>query len=311
MSIVIVFSALFLNIFTAAQVAPQMLSALQWRLIGPYRGGRTAAVTGVTGGGAVFYFGSVDGGIWKTTDAGITWTPVFDGQPIASIGALEVAPSDPNVIYVGTGESDIRSALSSGDGVYKSSDGGQTWRNIGLRDSRQISRIVIDPRNPDVVYVGVLGHAYGPNDTRGVYKSTDGGATWTHVLDKGSSVGVSDLAIAAATPNILFAGTWNAHRPPWSTYPPLGGPGGGIYRSTDSGATWTQLTGNGLPEGDWGRVGVAVSPDGKRVYALIDAGKKSGLYRSDNGGNTWTLANSDPRLTSRAWYFMGDYDRSQ
>ena len=209
----------------------------------------------------------------------------------------------PNVIYAGTGESDIRSDLCSGDGVYKSPDGGATWKNIGLRDSRQISRIVVDPHNADIVYVGALGHAYGPNDERGVYKSTDGGKTWTHVLDKGPSIGVSDLAMATAAPNILFAGTWNAHRPPWSTYAPLQGPGGGLYRSTDSGATWTQLTGHGLPDGDWGRVGVAVAPDGKRVYALIDAGKKSGLYRSDDGGDTWTLANSDPRLTSRAWYF--------
>jgi len=243
--------------------------------------------------------------VWKTTDAGVTWNPIFDGQPIASIGALEVAPSNPNVLYAATGESDIRSALSSGDGVYKSTDGGQSWKNVGLRDSRQISRIVIDPRNPDVVYVGALGHAYGPNSERGVFKSSDGGATWTHVLDKGANIGVSDLAIAAANPNILFAGTWNTHRPPWSTYAPLQGPGGGIYRSIDSGASWTQLTGNGLPDGDWGRVGVAVAPDGKRVYALIDAGKKSGLYRSDDGGNTWTLANGDPRITSRAWYFMG------
>ena len=282
-----------------------MVSALQWRLIGPFRGGRAVAVAGVPGGGSTFYFGSVDGGVWKTTDAGVTWMPIFDGQPIASIGALAVAPSNPNVLYAGTGESDIRSALSSGDGVYKSTDGGQTWRNIGLRNSRQISRIVVDPRNADVVYVGALGHAYGPNDTRGAYKSSDGGATWTRVLDKGPNVGVSDLALAAATPNILFAGTWNTHRPPWSTYAPLQGPGGGLYRTTDSGATWTQLTGKGLPDGDWGRVGVALSPDGKRVYALIDAGKKSGLYRSDDGGDSWTLANSDSRLTSRAWYFMG------
>jgi len=282
-----------------------MVSALQWRLIGPFRGGRAVAVAGVPGGGSTFYFGSVDGGVWKTTDAGVTWMPIFDGQPIASIGALAVAPSNPNVLYAGTGESDIRSALSSGDGVYKSTDGGQTWRNIGLRDSRQISRIVVDPRNADVVYVGALGHAYGPNDTRGAFKSSDGGATWTRVLDKGPNVGVSDLALAAATPNILFAGTWNTHRPPWSTYAPLQGPGGGLYRTTDSGATWTQLTGKGLPDGDWGRVGVALSPDGKRVYALIDAGKKSGLYRSDDGGDSWTLANSDSRLTSRAWYFMG------
>ena len=298
--------ALVFNISSSAQtVLPELLSGLQWRLIGPFRGGRAVAVTGVPGGGSTFYFGSVDGGVWKTNDAGITWSPIFDGQPIASIGALEVAPSNPNVLYAGTGESDIRSALSSGDGVYKSSDGGQTWRNVGLRDSRQISRIVIDPHNADIVYVGVLGHAYGPNDTRGVYKSSDGGATWKRLLDKGPSIGVSDLAIAAASPNILFAGTWNAHRPPWSTYPPINGPGGALYRSTDSGTAWTQLTGNGLPDGDWGRVGVAVAPDGRRVYALIEAGKKSGLYRSDDGSNTWTLANSDTRLTSRAWYFGG------
>ena len=272
-------------------------------MIGPFRGGRVVAVTGVPGDGTTFYFGSVGGGVWKTIDAGVTWTPTFDSQPIASIGALEVAPSDPKVLYAGTGESDIRSDLSSGDGVYKSIDGGATWKNIGLRDSRQISRIAIDPTNADVVYVGVLGHAYGPNDERGVYKSTDGGQTWSRVLNKGPEIGVSDLAIAAGSPNILFAGTWNAHRPPWSTYAPLSGPGGGLYRSIDSGANWTQLTGHGLPDGDWGRVGVAVSPNGKRAYAVIEAGKKSGLYRSDDGGDTWTLANSDPRLTSRDWYF--------
>ncbi len=294
------------NIFTMAQsVAPQLLGGLQWRLIGPYRGGRAVAVTGVPGDGATYYFGSVDGGVWKTIDAGTTWTSAFEGQPIASIGALAVAPSNPQVLYAGTGESDIRSSLSSGDGVYKSTDGGQTWKNMGLRDSRQISRIVVDPNNADVVYVGALGHAYGPNQERGVFKSTDGGNTWTHVLNKGTEIGVSDLAIADASPNILFAGTWNTHRPPWSTYAPLQGPGGGIYRSNDGGANWTQLTGNGLPDGDWGRVGVAVSPDGKRVYALMDAGKKSGLYRSDDGGNTWSLANADSRLTSRGWYFMG------
>ena len=303
---VAVFAVLLLNILSSAQaVPPELLNSLQWRLIGPFRGGRAASVTGVAGGGSTFYFGAVDGGVWKTTDAGVTWNPIFDGQPIASIGAIEVAPSNPNVLYAGTGESDIRSALSSGDGVYKSTDAGATWKNIGLRDSRQISRIVVDPRNADVVYVGALGHAYGPNDTRGVYKSTDGGANWTRVLDRGPNIGISDLAIAAANPDLLFAGTWNTHRPPWSTYPPINGPGGGLYRSTDAGATWTELTGKGLPDGDWGRVGVTVSPDGKRVYALIDAGKKSGLYRSDDGGNTWMLANSDSRLTSRAWYFMG------
>jgi photosystem II stability/assembly factor-like uncharacterized protein len=301
-----VLSASFaLNLLASGQsLPPELFSGLQWRMIGPFRGGRVVAVAGVPGNETTFYFGSVGGGIWKTIDAGVTWTPIFDGQPIASIGTLEVAPSDFKVLYAGSGESDIRSDLSSGDGVYKSTDGGVTWKNVGLRDSKQISRIVIDPANANVVYVGALGHAYGPNDERGVYKSTDGGSTWTRVLYKGPETGVSDLASATSAPNILFAGTWNAHRPPWSTYAPLQGPGSGLYRSIDSGATWTQLTGRGLPEGDWGRVGVGVSPDGKRVYALLEAGKKSGLYRSDDGGDTWTLANGDPRLTSRAWYFM-------
>jgi photosystem II stability/assembly factor-like uncharacterized protein len=302
--LVLLFGTLGLSISGIAQtVSPEMFGALQWRMIGPFRGGRVVAVTGVPGDGTTFYFGSVGGGVWKTIDAGVTWTPIFDGEPIASIGALEVAPSNPNILYAGTGESDIRSDLSSGNGVYKSTDGGATWKNIGLRNSRHISRIVVDPTNADIVYVGVLGHAYGPNEERGVYKSTDGGQTWTRTLYKGPEIGASDLAIAAASPNILFAGMWNAHRPPWSTYAPLPGPGSGLYRSTDSGTTWTQLTAHGLPDGDWGRVGVAVAPDGKRVYAVIEAGKKSGLYRSDDGGDNWTLANSDSRLTSRAWYF--------
>ena len=246
-TLLVLAAIVFLHFSAVAQpVSPELFSGLQWRMIGPFRGGRVVAVSGVPGDGTTFYFGSVGGGIWKTIDAGVTWTPIFDGQPIASIGALEVAPSNPKILYAGTGESDIRSDLSSGDGVYKSTDGGATWKNIGLRDSKQISRIVIDPNNPDVVYVGVLGHAYGPNDERGVYKSTDGGQTWTRVLYKGPEIGVSDLAIAAGSPNILFAGTWNAHRPPWSTYAPLAGPGSGLYRSTDSGATWTQLTGHGL-----------------------------------------------------------------
>ena len=261
------------------------------------------AASGAPGDGTTYYFGAVCGGVWKTSNAGVTWVPLFDGQPIASIGALAVSPSNPQVIYAGTGESDIRSDLSSGDGVYRSADGGKTWMNVGLRDTRQISRIVVNPGNPDVVYVGALGHAYGPNPERGVYKSTDGGKTWSHVFDHGAEVGVSDLAMADAKPDTLFAGVWSAHRPPWSTYAPLEGGKSGLYRTTDGGTSWTQLKGHGLPEGDWGRVGVTVSADGKRVYALIDAGKNSGLYRSDDGGDSWTLANSDPRLTSRGWYF--------
>jgi photosystem II stability/assembly factor-like uncharacterized protein len=256
----------------------------------------------VPGDSATFYFGAVNGGVWKTSDGGVVWTPIFDSQPVASIGALAIAPSDAKTIYVGTGESDIRSSLSFGNGVYRSLDGGQTWIHTGLEDTRHISRIVVDPQDAAIVYVGALGHAYGPNQQRGVYKSTDGGSHWTRVLDQGSEIGVSDLAICSSHPQLLFAGTWNTWRPPWSTYAPIDRPGGGLYRSRDAGATWSRLSGTGLPEGDWGRVGVDVAPDGKRVYALIQA-KKSGLYRSDDGGDTWTLANDDPRLTSRAWYF--------
>ncbi|MGA9669593.1 MAG: hypothetical protein WBQ94_10310 [Terracidiphilus sp.] len=294
---------LLAGLHAAAQtVSPQFFNDMRWRLIGPFRGGRAVAVSGVPGDGATFYFGSVGGGVWKTNDAGTVWKPIFDQQPVASIGALAVSPSNSNVIYVGTGESDIRSDLSSGAGVYKSTDGGETWTYLGLKETRQISKIAIDPTNPNVVYVGALGHAYGPNPDRGVYKSIDGGATWTRTLYKGSNIGAADLAIAVAKPSVLFASMWSAHRAPWSTYAPLAGPGSGIYRSTDSGETWEPCVGHGLPDGTWGRSGVAVSADGQSIYALIEA-KKSGLYISNDGGVNWTLANADPRLTSRAWYF--------
>jgi len=300
-SFIAVFLLLLAGSAVAQSVPPQLMSGLKWRLIGPFRGGRAVAVAGVPGDSATFYFGAVNGGIWKTSDAGTVWKPILDNQPVGSIGAIAVAPSDPKTIYAGTGESDIRSDLSSGNGVYKSMDAGSTWTHVGLEDTRQISRIVVDPRDPNVVYVGVLGHAYGPNEQRGVYKSVDGGTHWAKVLDQGSEIGISDVAICSGNPQLLFAGTWNTHRPPWSTYAPIDGPGGGLYRSKDAGKTWSPLN-KGLPEGDWGRIGVDVAPDGKRVYALIQA-KKSGLYRSDDGGDTWTLENADPRLTSRAWYF--------
>jgi len=291
-------------VIAAGQTIPnQYFGALKWRLIGPFRGGRAVAAVGVPGQPNTFYMGTVEGGVWKSTDAGLTWKPIFDNEPIASIGSIAVAPSNANVIYVGTGESDIRSALSSGDGVYKSTDSGATWKNIGLRDTRQISKVVVDPTNPDVVYVAALGHAYAPNAERGIFKSTDGGATWAHVLDKGPDLGASDLAIASGHPKVLFAAMWNTRRPPWSTYAPIDGPGSGIYRSLDGGLTWAELKGNGLPGGQWGRVGVDVAPDGKRVYAVIDTKPGAGLYRSDDGGDNWVLANGDPRLTSRAWYF--------
>jgi photosystem II stability/assembly factor-like uncharacterized protein len=301
--------------FTIAQSpSPQLWSGLQWRLIGPFRAGRVVAVAGAPASDGTFYFGGVDGGVWKTTDAGTVWKPLFDHEPVSSIGALAVAPSNPQVIYAGTGESDIRSDLSSGDGVYRSGDGGNSWAHVGLSDTRQISQILIDPKNADTVYVGALGHAYGPNDERGVYKSTDGGAHWQHVLDNGPTIGIAALAIAVAKPRILFATTWDAHRPSWSTYAPLEGPGNALYRTTDGGAHWEPIAGHGLPKGPWGRTGVAVSADGKRVYATVTVDPGSGgemgtsksgtgLYRSDDGGDTWALINSDSRLTSRGWYF--------
>ena len=304
------------RIVAAQQVSPQLFNALKWRLVGPFRAGRVVAVSGVPGGGATFYFGGVDGGVWKTTDAGTVWTPIFDNEPVASIGALAVAPSDPKTIYVGTGESDIRSDLASGDGMYRSDDGGATWKHIGLEDSRQISRVLVDPNDARTVYVGVLGHAYGPSEQRGVYKSTDSGETWTRVLDKGPDVGIADVAMATGQPQILFATTWNAHRPPWSTYAPLEGAGNALYRTTDGGGNWTQIAGHGLPEGGWNRSGIAVSADGRRVYLTVNCGGDaesgsapgahdchSGLYRSDDGGDSWTLESSDARITSRAWYF--------
>jgi len=283
-------------------VSPALFGELHYRLIGPFRGGRVVAVGGVPGSGSTFYFGSVDGGVWRSIDAGVVWKPVFDGQPIASIGALAVAPADPRVLYVGTGESDIRSDLASGAGVYKSVDGGDSWTYSGLADTRQISKIVVDPEDAGVVYAGALGYAYGPNPDRGVYKSRDGGKTWRRTLYRGPQLGVADLAIAAARPNVLFATLWAAHRPPWSTYAPLIGDGGGLFRSADAGETWQPCLGHGLPDGKWGRSGVAVSADGRRVYALVEAGK-SGLYVSDDGGENWRLASDDARLTSRAWYF--------
>ncbi len=282
-----------------------MLAGLKWRLIGPFRAGRSVAVSGVVGNGATFYFGGVDGGVWKTDDAGVVWTPIFDQQHVASIGALEVAPSDPQIIYAATGESDIRSDLASGDGVYKSDDAGKTWQNIGLKDTRQISRLVVHPRDANILFVAALGHAYGPNEERGVFRSNDGGLTWQKVLFKGPQIGAADLAIAPDAPEILFAAMWEAHRPPWSTYAPLAGEGSGLYRSNDGGTNWEQIKSQGFPA-HTGRIGIAIArgTHGRRIYATVDApDNQSGLYRSDDGGDTWTRVNADPRITSRAWYF--------
>ncbi|HXL11838.1 MAG TPA: hypothetical protein VN955_10625, partial [Gemmatimonadales bacterium] len=288
----------------AQTIPPRAYGALRWRLIGPHRGGRVLAVAGVPGDPATFYFGAVDGGVWRTRNAGVTWEPLFDTQPIASIGALALAPSDPNVIYVGTGEASIRSDITYGAGVYKSSDGGAHWRAVGLADTRHIGKVLVDPTNPDIVLVAALGHAYGPNSERGVFRSADGGLTWTRVLYKDPDTGAIDLAADPADPRIVYAALYQARRTPWEQYAPNEGPGSGLYKSTDRGATWTPLVGHGLPAGPLGRIGLAVGGgrDG-RVYALIGAKTEPGLYRSDDRGATWRLAGSDPRLTSRNWYF--------
>jgi hypothetical protein len=287
----------------AQTVSPQLFNDMQWRLIGPFRGGRAVAVSGVPGDGATFYFGAVDGGVWKTTDAGTVWKPIFDRQPVASIGALAVSASNPNVIYAGTGETDIRSDLASGAGVYKSTDGGETWTYAGLKETRQIAKIAIDPTNPDVVYVGALGHAYGPNAERGVYKSTDGGATWKHTLDKGLQM-LERQTLPSHSPSRTVSSHPCGMRIAAVEHLCAAGRslGSGIYRSTDSGETWQPCVGHGLPDGPWGRSGVAVSADGQRVYALIEA-KKSGLYVSNDGGVTGLLPTPIRVLTSRAWYF--------
>jgi photosystem II stability/assembly factor-like uncharacterized protein len=299
----ILVSVLLPAVGRSQQLDPAVYSGMRWRMIGPFRGGRSNAVSGVADQPNLYYFGSVGGGVWKTANGGETWEPIFDGQPIASIGALAVAPSNPNIIYVGTGEADFRSDLTYGNGMYKSVDGGKTWNNIGLLDSRHIARVVVDPHNPDLVLVAGLGEAYGPNPGRGVFRSTDGGATWQKVLYKDENVGAVDLAPDPDDPQIVYAALLHDQRPPWSTYAPTT-TSGAIYKSTDEGASWKQITGGGLPGGDWGRVGLAVArgTHGQRVYALIDA-KDGGLFRSDDAGQTWALVGTDPRIRERLWYF--------
>lgn len=286
---------------TTGAVDPSLFQGLHWRGIGPTRGGRVLAVTGIPGNSSTFYFGAVAGGVWKTTDAGQTWTPLTDREKFDSIGAVAVAPSNPDVIYVGTGEAAPRGDMTWGNGVYKSTDGGKTWKSVGLEDTRQIGALIVDPSNPDIVLVAAFGHAFGPNENRGVYRTTDGGKTWTKVLYKDDKTGAIDVAFDPRNSHIVYASLWQALRQPWNFS--SGGPGSGLYRSTDGGVTWTMLKGNGLPSGILGRIDVAVSgANANRVYAMIEA-KDGGLYRSDDGGNHWARINSDGRLTQRAWYF--------
>jgi photosystem II stability/assembly factor-like uncharacterized protein len=289
---------------SAATVDPALFQDLRWRLIGPFRGGRVLAVTGVPDEPEHFYFGSVNGGVWESKDAGRTWVPIFDGQPIGSIGAIAVAPSNPNVLYVGTGESDMRSDIAQGNGMYKSSDAGRTWTPIGLADSQQIARIRVHPSNPDLVYVAALGHPYGPNAERGLFRSRDGGKTWQRILSRNedSDTGAIDVTFDPENPATLYAALWQTRRPPWSVYPPSNGPGSGLFKSVDGGDTWTEIRGHGFAEKP-GRIGIAVAPTNpRRVYAIVDA-PEGGLYRSDDAGETWTRSSSDARIWSRGWYF--------
>src|ERR1041384_6584591 len=238
--------ALLITLSANAAVDPALFQELRWRLIGPFRGGRVLTVSGVPGEPEHFYFGSVNGGVWESRDAGRTWTPIFDGQPIGSIGALAVAPSDPRVIYAGTGEADMRSDIAQGDGIYKTKDGGRTWTHLGLRDSQQVGRILVDPRDPERVFVAALGHPYGPNAERGLFRSTDGGRSWQKVLSRDADTGAIDVAFRPGDPSVMYASLWQTRRPPWNVYPPSNGPGSGLFKSTDGGTTWTPIVGNGF-----------------------------------------------------------------
>jgi photosystem II stability/assembly factor-like uncharacterized protein len=303
-----------------------LVSGLSWRMLGPFRGGRVDAVCGVPGRPNEFYFGHVNGGVWKTLDAGRVWEPVFDSQPVASIGALAVAPSAPDVIYVGSGESTLRDSTGFGDGVYKSTDAGRTWTHVGLTDTQHIGKIAVHPTNPDIVFVAAMGHYYGASTERGVFRSTDGGRSWQKVLYRNEHVGAIEVVIDPTTPQVVYAGLWNTRRPPWFVYAPTNGPGGGIYKSTDGGDTWQPLT-QGLPAEGIGRSGIAVAPSRpQRVYACIDClvpepgappppaptpggfgrdatPRQGGFFRSDDAGATWTRVSSDLALWGRGWYF--------
>jgi photosystem II stability/assembly factor-like uncharacterized protein len=283
----------------------ERFEGMRFRNIGPFRGGRVTAVTGVAGDRLTYYFGGTGGGVWKTTDGGSRWEPMSDKDfKTGSVGAVAVAESDPNVVYAGMGEAPIRGNVSRGDGVYKSTDAGATWRNVGLTGTRQISRVRVHPRNPDLVYVAAQGHVWAPNDERGIFRSADGGATWKKVLFVDAKTGACDLAMDPINPRILYAAFWQVYRKPWTLE--SGGTGGGIYRSSDGGDTWKKLAG-GLPEGVVGKIGVAASPAREgRVWAIVEA-EKGGVYRTDDGGEKWTRVNDENKLRQRAWYYSEIY----
>ncbi|HKB64339.1 MAG TPA: hypothetical protein VKC61_00695 [Pyrinomonadaceae bacterium] len=287
---------------------PDPWKAIQWRLIGPFRGGRSTAVAGVASQPMVYYFGGTGGGVWKTTDGGINWEPITDGSVFGtgSVGAIGLSDSDPNTIYVGMGESAIRGNVSHGDGVYKSTDAGKTWKRVGLEDTRQISRIRVNQKNPDIVYVAAQGHVWSANAERGVFRSKDGGKTWQKILYRSDKAGASDLIIDPTNANILYAGFWEVYRKPWTLE--SGGAGSGVFKSTDGGDTWSEITRNaGLPKATIGIVGITVSPaNSDRLWAIIEA-EDGGVFRSDDAGKTWTKTNDQRNLRQRAWYYTRIY----
>ncbi len=309
----IILSFLFVT-DSKAQTVPSPIekyySSVEWRSIGPYRGGRSCAATGVPGKPNLFYFGATGGGVWKTTDGGRSWENISDGYFGGSIGSIAVSDSDNNVIYVGGGEKTVRGNVSYGYGMWKSVDAGKTWTSIGLHNSRHISRIRIHPDNPEIVYAGVMGNIFAPHEERGVFKSVDGGMTWNKTLYVSDEAGVVDLCMDPNNPRILYASSWKVKRTPYSL--DSGGEGSGLWKSTDSGESWTEITGNkGLPSGTWGISGVAVShQNGDRIYALIE-NEKGGIYRSEDGGKTWSKMNDDRALRQRAWYYTRIYTDTQ
>jgi photosystem II stability/assembly factor-like uncharacterized protein len=277
-------------------------SALRWRNIGPFRGGRVTAVAGIATQPTVYYMGATGGGVWKTDDAGTTWVNVSDGFfQTGSVGSIAVAQSNPDVVYVGMGEGCLRGNISNGDGVYKSLDAGKTWTRIGLTDTSQIGRLLVHPTNPDIVYVAAIGHPYGPNPERGVFRTTDGGKNWQKVLFVNDKTGAADIAIDVTNPRVLYATTWQVLRTPWGITST--GPGGGLYKSSDGGDTWKKLS-SGLPASPLGKIGVTVSPaNSQRVWATVEADSKGGVYRSDDGGETWQLLNDAFNMTARQYYY--------
>ena len=299
-------AAVLAPIACAQPFGPELYSGLRWRMIGPFRGGRTVAASGVPGQPNVFYIAANNGGVWKSTDAGRIWKPIFDDQSTGSIGALAVAPSDPRIIYVGSGEGLQRPDLSVGDGIYKSTDGGQSWLHLGLNeglhDTQQISAIIVHPHDSKRVFAAVLGHPYGPNLERGVFRSTDGGATWQNVLYKDENTGAVDLAFDPSNAQTVYAVLWAARQAPWEIGESFKGPGSGLFKSTDGGSTWQPLTA-GLPTvaQGLGRIGIAVAPsDPHRMYALVHAdAKEGGVYRSDDAGANWQRINHEKRVWGR------------